>query len=94
MARSLTALESICIVNEREPISQNLAERITFLIEEDIEKRIQLYDELKSLYRDRSKIVHHGYSEIDEWGFKILANITNLTIISYIQKTREKSPLR
>lgn len=61
------ALESLLIGDEGKgpyategSISQNLAERVAFLLEDDFEHRGQRLDEAKRLYRQRSAIVHHG----------------------------------
>ena len=61
------ALESLLVGDEgRGPyattgsITQNLAERVAFLLENDFEKRCQRATETKSLYNKRGSIVHRG----------------------------------
>jgi hypothetical protein len=62
----LVALESLFLRNNTEPIQQNLAERIAFLIEKTIDGRRQLIKDVRSAYAIRSSFVHHGAS-IDDF---------------------------
>jgi hypothetical protein len=61
------ALESLLVGDEgRGPyattgsITQNLAERVAFLLENDFEKRYQRAAEARRLYDQRGAIIHHG----------------------------------
>jgi len=61
------ALESLLIGDEGKgpyategSITQNLAERVAFLLEDDFEHRRQRFDATKKLYRQRGAIVHSG----------------------------------
>ncbi len=58
----LVALESLFLKNNTEPIQQNLAERIAFLIEKTVEGRMKIIKEVKNAYEIRSSFVHHGAS--------------------------------
>lgn len=58
----LSALESIFLKNENEPIQQNLAERIAFFISSNIDERKNIVRNIKDVYGIRSKYLHHGHS--------------------------------
>lgn len=62
----LVALESLFLRNNTEPIQQNLAERIAFLIEGTIESRRKLIRDVREVYTIRSSFVHHG-ATIDDF---------------------------
>lgn len=55
-----SALESILIANETEPIQSNIAERMAFAISAHRDKRRSIVKLIKDVYADRSKYVHHG----------------------------------
>lgn len=61
----LSALESILLKNENEPIQQNLAERIAFFISNNIDGRKKIIRNIKDVYGIRSKYLHHGYSSYE-----------------------------
>jgi len=58
----LVALESLFLKNNTEPIQQNLAERVAFLIEKSIDGRRQVIKDVRNAYSIRSSFVHHGAS--------------------------------
>lgn len=62
----LVALESLFLRNNTEPIQQNLAERMAFLIEGTIESRRNLIRDVRKVYAIRSSFVHHG-ATIDDF---------------------------
>ena len=62
----LVALESLFLRNNTEPIQQNLAERMAFLIEGTIESRRKLIKDVRDVYSIRSSFVHHG-ATIDDF---------------------------
>ena len=64
------AHECILSFNENTYISpsktHSLAESLTFLIEENTEKRIEIYEDLKQMYSKRSAIVHSGNANLTQ----------------------------
>ena len=56
------ALESMLLRNNMEPIAQNLADRMAFLIGTTKEKRKSIQKNIKDAYGLRSRFLHHGYS--------------------------------
>jgi hypothetical protein len=56
----LVAIETMLLRNEREPIQQNIGERMAFMIGENLEARRAKVRHLKDAYGLRSKFIHHG----------------------------------
>ena len=56
----LVPLESMLLKNNTEPIQQNLAERMAFLIGRDLDERKDIIATVKAAYALRSKFLHHG----------------------------------
>lgn len=61
----LVALESVLLQNDHEPIVQNIAERMAFLIGKDVDGRKDIIANASATYRLRSAFVHHGNSVED-----------------------------
>jgi hypothetical protein len=58
----LSALESILLRPDNEPIQQNLGERLAFFISDKLDERKAIVKNLRSVYGFRSKYIHHGSS--------------------------------
>jgi hypothetical protein len=54
------ALESLLLLNESEPITQAIGERLGFLAGQDADSRIAINRRVKDAYKVRSAFVHHG----------------------------------
>lgn len=61
----LSALESILLKNENEPIQQNLAERMAIITDQTLESRRAIIKNVKTVYGLRSRYLHHGYSSTE-----------------------------
>jgi hypothetical protein len=61
----LAALESIFLKNTSEPVEQNLAERMAFLIGKSLDDRKQIVKNVRNVYDLRSAFIHHGASIAD-----------------------------
>lgn len=59
----LSALESMLLKSENEPIQQNLAERVAFISTNDLSERKVLIKNIRDIYGLRSKYLHHGISQ-------------------------------
>lgn len=57
----LAALELILLKNENEPIQQNIAERIAFIVGNTVDDRKKIIKNFKEVYSIRSSFVHHGH---------------------------------
>ncbi len=92
----LVALESILLKDSSEPIQQNLAERMAFLLEESAPNRKQVIATVKKIYSIRSNFIHHGES-IDDFDslekFMVLARRTIDELIAATQTTKTKEEL-
>lgn len=56
----LTALESIFVRNRTEPLQDNIAHRMAFLISREREPRRRIIETVKGAYELRSAFLHHG----------------------------------
>lgn len=56
---TLSALESVFLKDTSEPISQSLADRLSFVAYENIDDRIKTVSNCKKIYAARSQYVHH-----------------------------------
>ncbi|MBK5447047.1 HEPN domain-containing protein [Peribacillus sp. TH24] len=71
----MLAVESLVQTNSVDPITLTLSERVAFILKTDIEGRISLFSDMKKLYAARSKVVHHGSSNINYDELYSLENI-------------------
>lgn len=62
----LVSLETMLLKNNSEPIQQNIAERIAFLIGKTIDEKKEIIKTFKKIYAIRSEFIHHGESNIEE----------------------------
>ena len=53
-------LESVLLLNETEPITQNVGERLAFLVGTDADSRLKVKRVVAEAYGVRSSFVHHG----------------------------------
>lgn len=79
-----TSLESILIINKNEQITENLSERITFLLGEDYDSRLRIKKDIKNLYSIRSVNVHNGNSFVSKKDLDMLFKYTRLTLLKLI----------
>ena len=56
----LVALESLLLKNENEPIQQNIAERMAFVVGQTVDERKSVVKLVKEIYGLRSRFIHHG----------------------------------
>jgi hypothetical protein len=60
----LFSLESLLNRNEHEPITQNISERMAFIVDKTLEGRQKIVKLVKEIYNIRSRFIHHGISEL------------------------------
>lgn len=84
-----TALESILIFSENEPITENIAERTANLLGTDYEKKLILKRELKRLYSLRSDIIHQGNTFVSHYDLNDLTYIVRSLIFALIEMKDE-----
>jgi hypothetical protein len=70
----LSALESIFLKNQSEPIQQNLGERMAIFSATELAERKAILRNVRAVYELRSRYLHHGHSstEIEEIGAFLL----------------------
>lgn len=57
---TFAALESLLLRDSREPLTQNIGDRLAFALENDPGARRQIVELVKDIYDARSRFVHHG----------------------------------
>lgn len=60
----LTAVETLLLKNNNEPIQDNLARRLSFITDSTLLKRKQTIIAFKSAYTQRGKYLHHGFKKL------------------------------
>lgn len=58
-------LECLLNLSKNEPVTLSLSERVAFILEDSLEKRVALAARLSKLYSVRSQIVHNGSSNVE-----------------------------
>jgi hypothetical protein len=77
---TLSALEGLLLKNSSEPLQQNLAERVAFLLFKQAESRWDTVRNLRRVYDMRSKYIHHRVSLSDERQLETFLRNANLTL--------------
>jgi hypothetical protein len=67
----LSALESILLKSENEPIQQNIAERLAVFTSNELSERKAIIKNFKRVYGFRSKYLHHGQTSSELGELKI-----------------------
>ena len=63
----ISALESLLLTkNDRDYLGKKLAEKTSFLLEKNYDKRIELYKLMEKYYGKRSNLMHSGTTKIDD----------------------------
>jgi len=89
----ITALESLLLFDENEPIQNNIAERSAFLLSKKFEERKEIKKTIKTFYKKRSRVVHHGEGSISISDLYYLSFIVQNVIFILIKKM-DVIPLR
>jgi hypothetical protein len=85
LVKITTALESLLIFNETEPLTNCIAERTAAILADDRDKYQKIREFMLLLYAYRSKIVHHGeikFSKEELNQFQFTAGRVILAIIN------------
>ena len=86
LIKLMVALESLVILDEREPVASNLGERAAFLVAKKSNDRIYVDGKIKKLYRLRSRAIHHGRTEIKHEELDWLSMVVQTAIIRLIRR--------
>jgi len=57
--KAIVSLESLLIINKRESVQNNIAERTAFVLERGYKNRRSIKKFIKDMYGLRSEVVHH-----------------------------------
>lgn len=88
-----SALETLLLKNENEPIQQNIGERMAFIIKKNKDDRKQVIHNTKQVYAMRSQFFHHGRSIEDTEAinlFMMNAWCTICSIVEYLNAFESK----
>ena len=85
----LVGLESILLKDSNEPITQNLSDRIAFLVGRDLQQRRDIVQSTKKAYKLRSDFVHHGASIESLEILQKFMDIAWRVILALIDSTRQ-----
>src|SRR5262249_20371022 len=77
---TISALEGLLLRNPTEPLQQNLAERIAFLLFKQAEARWETVRNVRKVYDMRSKYIHHRVSLGDERELEMFVRNANFTL--------------
>ena len=58
---TFAGLESLLLRDQREPLAQNIGDRLAFALEAEPSRRQELVRLVKDAYDARSRFVHHGH---------------------------------
>ena len=84
----ITGLESLLIFDPNENISNNLSERVAFLVFKTFEDRKRIKKKLKEFYNLRSSAVHKGKTGITVDNWKILRWLVRISILKALYLVR------
>jgi hypothetical protein len=87
LLKLVMAMESLLVSGGEEPISNTLAERISFLLAEDYENRAKLKAFVKRMYDLRSKVVHGGLKVESKDEIRRLTYIVYASILKLIKNS-------
>ena len=86
LLKLFVALETLLLKDDKEKVVNNISERASKLISDDLSYQKKIKKDIKKIYDNRSKFVHHGipYIHRDD-----LNRLTNYVRIVILQKNKE-----
>jgi hypothetical protein len=90
LVKLTVALESLLILDEREPISSNLADRTALLLAKKYPERKAIFEFVKRMYRKRSDVVHHGGKDISGNELQQLTYLVQRAIITLVKSVERE----
>lgn len=83
---TISSLESLLLTkNDRDYIGLKLSEKTTFLLEDNIDKRISLFKRMKKYYEKRSRLIHSGKSDINRTDERTIASIYRVLVFKLLE---------
>ena len=86
LLKLFVALETLLLKDDREKVVNNISERASKLISDDLSYQKKIKKDIKKIYDNRSKFVHHGIPYIHK---DDLNRLTNYVRIVILQKNKE-----
>lgn len=86
LVKTFVALESLFILDPHEPIQNNIAERMAYILGKDYPSRKKIKRFTKDMYKLRSDIVHRGFTYVSVGEIKELISLVRMAIITIILK--------
>ena len=86
LLKLFVALETLLLKDDEETIVNNISERASKLISDDLNCQKKIKKDIKKIYDNRSKFVHHGIPYIHK---DDLNRLTNYVRIVILQKNKE-----
>ncbi|MGD0953993.1 MAG: hypothetical protein ABR985_16655 [Methanotrichaceae archaeon] len=83
----ITCLEIIFTPESKDPITQNIAEGTAILTENDVAKRKERVEKIRSLYGRRSSLSHHGKGKIYDFELRELRSIIGTALAILISRS-------
>jgi hypothetical protein len=84
--KAIVALESLFILDQGEPIQNNIAERAAFILANECQKRRQVKRYIKRMYKLRSHVVHQGFTYVSMGELTELISLVRSAIIAFLLK--------
>lgn len=84
LLKLMLAVECLLNTSKSDPVTITLSERLAFLIEDDVDKRIEVAKSFKKLYNQRSRVVHNGSTSVSEEDLKRLEYYVTELIRSFL----------
>jgi hypothetical protein len=88
LVHTLSALEGLLLKDENEPIQQNLADRMAFILFQEPQARMDAVKNLKAVYGMRSKYIHHRISLSDEHELETFVRNAYLFLQGTLKRSR------
>lgn len=90
----ISAFESLLLTeNDKDYLGKKISEKTAFLLENEYEKRLQLYKQMKSFYGKRSGLVHSGKTEISDSEVRTLDDIFRVTSFKLLELSMSYSKM-
>lgn len=82
----ISSFESLLLTkSDRDYLGMKLSEKTSFILEDNYEKRIKLYKQMKKYYSKRSKLVHEGKTQISNVEIRNLNNVFRKTVFKLLE---------
>ena len=77
----LVAIETMLLKTDTEPIQQNIGQRLSFLVGNNLAERKKVIKTIKDIYSIRSKYIHHGVIDFED--DELMRNFMNYAWIGF-----------